>query len=223
MKAMLLAAGRGKRLRPLTDNLPKPLIRVGNETLLERHIKTLVQAGITNIVINVSYHREMIMSQLGDGSSYGACISWSNEGDEKLGTGGGIRNALPLLGEETFLVINSDIYTDWKPQNLRLADNRLARLILVDNPLHHKGDFCLERRQSIAGEITLNQGQQLTFSGIGYYQADLFSGDLDRYFELTRILRPAIRRNQVEGEYYGGTWADAGTPESLEKLRAQYG
>lgn len=223
MKAMLLAAGRGKRLMPLTDKLPKPLIRVGNETLLERHVKTLVRAGITDIVINVSYRREMIMSRLGDGSSYGARISWSDEGDEKLGTGGGIRNALPLLGEETFLVMNSDIYTDWKPLNLRLADNRLARLILVDNPPHYEGDFCLKRNQSAAGEITLDQGQRLTFSGIGYYRTGLFSDDRDRCFELPRILLPAIRRNQVEGEYYGGSWADVGTPERLEKLRSQHG
>lgn len=215
MKAMLLAAGRGKRLGPLTDSTPKPLLKIGRETLIERHIRRLKQAGFKEIVINVSYLRAKIIHRLGDGSRYGVRIYWSDEGEHRLETGGGIRKALPLLGDSPWLVMNSDIYTDWVPKPVTLAEPCLAHLILVANMPHCQGDFYLDN-----GTVRRHhaKAERLTFSGIGYYDAALFESPEQQAFKLTEVLNPAIADNRVSGEKYTGKWADLGTPESLQRL-----
>lgn len=216
MKAMLLAAGRGERLRPLTDTTPKPLISVGGETLIERHVNRLRQAGITELVINISHLREQIIEKLGDGSRYGVRIHWSDEQDNSLGTGGGIYHARRWLGDDPWLVINTDVYTDWTPSQPELSNGTLAHLIMVDNP-HHcpDGNFTLHN-----GKIGLNNSPKLTFSGIGYYRRKLFSSYPEKVFALTDVLIPAIEQGLVTGSHYQGLWEDVGTMESLKRLRA---
>ncbi len=217
MKAMILSAGRGERLRPLTDTTPKPLLKIGGETLIGRHIRRLKQAQFNEIVINVSHLRTKIMNDLGDGNRYGVRIRWSDEGDQRLGTGGGIRKALPLLGDSPWLVINSDIYTDWQPKPITLPEQCLAYLILVPNPPHHRqGDFHLKN-----GTVCMNHPHsdlRLTFSGIGYYRAALFEPQSQRPFQLTEVLKPAIETNRVSGEQYTGIWEDIGIPENFKRL-----
>ena len=217
MKAMLLAAGCGTRLKPLTDTIPKPLIKVGQETLIERHLFRLAKAGFQEVVINISYLKEKLRNALGDGQRYGIRILWSDEGGYRLSTGGGIANAFPLLNEKTILVISADIYTDWEPTSITLDKNYLAHLVMVDNPKHYsQGDFALQN-----GKISLDAREKLTFSGIGYYHTDLFKLESRRKFDLSDVLKIAILNHQVSGEHFIGLWADAGTHASLEQLRKQ--
>ena len=218
MKAMLLAAGHGSRLKPLTDSVPKPLLTIGTETLIERHIKILGRAGFEEIIINVSYRRAQIMEKLGDGSRYGVHIFWSDEGDATLGTGGGIYHARALLGDDPWLIINADIYTDWLPKLLPMADETLAHLIMINNPAHcPDGDYNL-----LNGQISLGQHNKLTFSGIGCYKRQLFENITVPKFQLPEVLKPAIQKNLVQGTHYTGRWVDVGTPERLNQLRAEY-
>jgi len=217
MKAMLLAAGRGNRLNKLTHHTPKPLLKVGERALIEHHLVALAQAGITDVVINISYLAKQFISQLGDGSRYGVAIHYSFEPEEGgLETGGGIYQALPLLGNDPFIAISADLYTDYPLQHLPRQLDGLAHLVLVDNPPHHPdGDFCL-----VDGLIQETGAPLVNFGGIGVYSPSLFQGDLPRFFPLTQVLRPAIRTKQVSGEHYQGVWHNITTAEQLEILQA---
>lgn len=215
MRAMVLAAGRGDRMRPLTDKVPKPLLPVGGAPLIVHLIKALVGANFTELVINHSYLGWEIERALGDGATYGARIRYSAEPEGALETGGGIFHALPLLGEE-FLVVNGDIWTDYPFARLQQPQSRLAHLVLVDNPAHHvQGDFALTD-----GTIS-ETGERLTFAGIGVYRAALFSGCAPGRFPLAPLLRRAIGAQQVTGERYQGRWIDVGTPQRLQALDIQ--
>lgn len=214
MRAMILAAGRGERMRPLTDHTPKPLLEVGGKTLIEHHISCLRAAGITRLVINHAHLGDQIVARLGDGSGLGVDIRYSPEPAGALETGGGIKRALPLLGEEPFLVVNGDIWTDYPYNAMRLDAGKCAHLVLVDNPAHHpQGDFCL------SGTCVVDTaGQHLTFSGIGVYHPRLFDGTAEEVFPLAPLLRAAISRGEVSGEHYTGKWLDIGTPQRLDAL-----
>lgn len=215
MKAMLLAAGRGERMRPLTDTVPKPLLSVGGKSLIEHQLDKLVTAGFTDIVINHAYLGEQIVQKLGDGTRYGANITYSAE-PEILGTAGGIVNALPLLGKNPFLVVNSDVWTDFPFQTLRQPMSTLAHLVLVPNPKHHPaGDFHLHQ-----GIVSREQMPKLTFSGVGVYHPDLFTLPMNApIFGLAPLLIEAMRTQQVSGELFSGTWVDVGTPERLQSIQ----
>lgn len=201
-------------MQPLTLEKPKPLLQVGGRALIEHHLLKLKTAGYTEVVVNVSYLAQQIISTIGDGSRYGLSIRYSDEGEPALETGGGIRHALPLLGDQPFLVINGDIWTDFPLDGLCLPEGDLAWLMLVDNPPHHmQGDFFLQNRR------VLDQGQAaLTFSGIGVYHPQLFASSTDRAFPLAPVLRTAMRQGRVAGQHYSGQWYDVGTPERLAQL-----
>jgi len=213
MKAMILAAGRGERMRPLTDLTPKPLLEVCGKPLIVHHIERLAAAGCREIVINHAHLGTQIEDALGDGSLWGLSIRYSAEGTA-LETGGGIYKALPLLAPEPFLVLNGDIWADLDLSRLRLADGLLAHLVLVDNPPHHpNGDFALRNGQ------VLNQGEaRYTFSGIAVYHPDLFRNCPPGAFPLAPLLRRATPRGLVSGEHHSGSWFDIGTPERLRRL-----
>jgi MurNAc alpha-1-phosphate uridylyltransferase len=214
MNAMLLAAGRGERMRPLTDTTPKPLLRIGGQAMIERHIHALAQAGITGLVINHAHLGEQLVAALGDGHAYGVEIAWSDEGDAALETGGGIFKALPLLGEAPFLVVNADIWTDFPFSGLPADIEGLAHLVMVDNPEHNPGgDFSLS-----GGRLSQRGPAMLTFSGIGVYHPALFAGCSPGAFPLAPLLRKAMDAEQVSGEHYRGGWFDIGTPERLEAV-----
>lgn len=228
-KAMILAAGRGERMRPLTDTLPKPLLRVGNQMLIEYHLRNLAQAGFLDVVINHAYLGHMIEAALGNGQRYGIHITYSQE-TSVLETAGGITKALPLLtnfsANQPFLVINADIYCQMNYSTLlsplqRLWSNPasdLAHLVLVDNPEHHPaGDFFLEQDR-----LTKTGQHKLTFSGIGVYRPQLFNQVMpDTATKLSPLLHQAISADKVSGEYYHGMWMDIGTPERLQLLNVQ--
>ena len=211
--AMILAAGRGERMRPLTDQTPKPLLVAGGKPLIVHHLERLGRAGFTRVVINHAHLGEQIEAALGDGARWGLAIRYSPE-QKALETGGGIFRALPLLGDRPFLVVNGDIWTDLDLRGLRLAEKDLAHLVLVDNPLHHPvGDFTL------AGDRVLAEGPaRLTFSGVGLYRATLFDGCVDGAFPLAPLLRTAMASGLVSGEHHRGRWVDIGTPERLQAL-----
>ena len=214
MKAMILAAGRGERMRPLTDDTPKPLLRIGGQTLIEHQVHALVQAGIHELVINHSHLGEQIESALGDGNAYGVEIRYSHEPPPALETGGGIFNALPLLGDAPFLVVNADVWTDFPLGELPEQIEGLAHLVLIDNPEHHpQGDFSLS-----AGRVSQTGPAMLTFSGIGVYSPRLFEGSSPGAFPLAPLLRQAMNAGLVSGEHYTGSWFDIGTPERLEAV-----
>lgn len=210
---MILAAGRGSRMRPLTDVTPKPLLAVGGIPLIVWHIEKLAHLGFTDIVINIGHLGYKIFETLGDGSSWGVHIIYSDEQEEgSLESAGGIVKALPLL-DDVFLVVNGDIFTDYNFQNNRLlADGVLAHLILTHNPEHNaKGDFALD------GNIVVDN-KQYTFSGIGYYSSKLFEGVPYGKSALAPLLRKAIKERKVTGELYDGEWLDIGTPDRLKRL-----
>jgi len=226
MHAMILAAGRGERMRPLTDRTPKPLLRAGGRALIEYHIDALVGAGVRDIVINHAHLGAQIEAALGDGSRFGARLRYSEEGEGALETGGGIFRALPLLGEGPFLVVNADVWTDYPFARLRgaaaqmRAGDDLAYLVLVDNPPHHReGDFALADGRVV--DRTQPGAARLTFSGIGVYRAALFDGCQDGAFALAPLLRRAMAAGHVGGEHYAGRWVDVGTPERLAALDAE--
>ncbi|QKQ23965.1 nucleotidyltransferase family protein [Candidatus Ruthia endofausta] len=213
MFGMILAAGRGKRMMPLTKNTPKPLIKVQGLTLIEHSINALKNAGVRKIVINISYLGGQIKSYLGNGSRFGVNIHYSNESKGALETAGGIMRALPLLGIKPFVIINSDVFCDYDLSNLTLPTNSLAHLVLIDNPKHNlAGDFSLNDTQ-----LTLTNKKTYTFSGIGVYHPDLFKPYLfEEKLALSKVLKATIAKNQISAEHYAGYWQDIGTPERLE-------
>ena len=218
---MILAAGRGERMRPLTDTTPKSLLAVGGKALVVWHLEKLARADFTEVVINHAHLGQMIEAELGDGSRFGVSIRYSPE-REALETAGGIALALPLLGAEPFMVINADIYCDFdyaRLTGLDLDDN-LAHLVLVDNPPQHpRGDFELA-----AGRVHYSGKHMLTFSGIGVYAPRLFSGiPLRAKVPLAPLLRKAMLADRVSGEHYRGRWHDVGTAERLRALDRELG
>jgi N-acetyl-alpha-D-muramate 1-phosphate uridylyltransferase len=214
MIAMILAAGRGERLRPLTDQLPKALVEVAGTSLLERHLAAVRAAGIRTVVINLGWHGEQIVERIGSGSRYGVAIVYSPEGDDVLETGGGIHRALPVLGSDPFVVINADVYTDM-PIPLDLTeDGALAHLVLVPTPAHKSaGDFDL-----VNGRIRNSDQPSLTFSGVAVYRPEFFAECSPGRFPLAPMLRVAADAGQLTGSLHEGTWEDVGTPERLAAL-----
>ena len=217
MKTMILAAGRGERLRPHTDITPKPLIQVGKHRLIEYHLISLAKAGLKDVVINISWLADQIREALGDGSNYSLNITYSDEGAEALETAGGIINAMPHLGDEPFIVINGDIWCDY--DLTRLMNRNLeheAHLVLVNNPEHNtEGDFALE-----GGMIKNTGDEKLTYSGIGLYTQDFFAETKPGKKALAPMLRKKSELNKVSGEIYNGQWVDIGTIERLAQLRS---
>ena len=223
MKAMILAAGRGERMRPLTDTCPKPLLLVAGKPLIVWHLERLAAAGFSDVVINHAHLGTMLETALGDGSQWNLKIRYSPEPQGALETAGGIAQALPLLGEAAFLVINGDIFCDWNPALAThgLSADKLAHLVLVPNPPQHPlGDFVLDGA-SVGADETPSSGPRLTFSGIGIYRAEMFA-DIVRgsRAKLAPLLVSAMTRNKVSGALHGGTWLDIGTPERLAALNA---
>ena len=216
MKAMILAAGRGERMRPLTDSLPKPLLPVAGRPLIVHHIERLAAAGIRELVINHAHLGGMIETALGDGAAWGVKIRYSDEGTA-LETGGGIFRALPLLGGRPFLVVNGDVWCDVDFSRLELPAGMLAHLVLVPNPPHHpRGDFVLQGHR-----VTDADGERLTFSGIGIYDPRLFAGCEAGAFPLAPLLRKAMAEARVSGICHRGLWVDVGTPQRLQVLDRQ--
>lgn len=217
MKAMILAAGRGLRLRPLTNKRPKPLISIDNQPLIVHQVIKLAHIGIKTIIVNVSYQAKQIIETLGNGQAYGVKIEYSFE-PVALETGGGICQALTLLGSDPFIVLSADIWTDFPLENLlshRLDSFALAHLILVDNPnFHPQGDFHLTHN----GLLDLdNPSSKLTFANLGIYHPDLFRGKSGT-FPLSSLLYKYIAEKKITGEYYKGLWFNIGTPTELEHL-----
>lgn len=215
--AMILAAGRGERMRPLTDAMPKPLLEVSGRPLIVHHLERLAAAGIVSVVVNLSWLGAAIRERLGDGGAFGVSIRYIDEGPEPLETAGGIVNALALLGDAPFLVVNGDVWTDYPFERLALPPGRLAHLVLVPNPAHNPdGDFEL----GADGEVgCIGGAPTATFSGIGIYSPALFAGFEAGKRPLAPILREAAARGEVSGELWEGEWDDVGTPERLDELR----
>ncbi|NWO09250.1 nucleotidyltransferase family protein [Chromohalobacter salexigens] len=217
MKAMILAAGLGTRMRPLTDHCPKPLLPVAGKPLIVHHLERLAAAGITDIVINVSYRAKQIVEALGDGRRFGVSLTFSHEA-APLETAGGIRHALPLLGDAPFLLINGDVWCDVALETLPALRDDLAHLVLVDNPGHHaKGDFALDD----TGRVRLDGASCLTYAGLALLTPALVAGlPDDAPAKLAPLLREAIVEERVGGTHHRGDWVDVGTPERLEALDA---
>lgn len=217
MKAMVLAAGRGERMRPLTDALPKPLLSVAGRPLIAWHLAALARAGIREVVINLSWQGQRLRAALGDGAAFGLTITYSEEGPVPLETGGGIFRALPLLGPEPFLVVNGDVWTDLDFGALQLEPGALARLVLIPNPAHHpRGDFGLE-----GDLVTEGTTERFTYSGIGVYAAEFFAGCEAGRFRLLPLLQRALAARRLRGQLHRGGWCDVGTPERLQELDAR--
>jgi len=215
MDAMILAAGRGQRMRPLTDATPKPLLKINGKRLIEYHLEALAKAKFEHVVINHAWLGEQIPAALGDGSRFGLNISYSDENGKALETAGGICRALPLLHSDPFLVINGDIWSDFPFGQLPQGIDGLAHLVMIPNPPHHpSGDFHVE--DNVLHE---NGEPKHTFSGIGVYRRELFAGcDPARPAALAPLLRKAMTKGQISGEIYTGEWQDVGTPERLQQL-----
>jgi MurNAc alpha-1-phosphate uridylyltransferase len=215
MRAMILAAGRGERLRPLTDELPKPLVEIAGKPLIEFHLEALAAAGFREVVINQGHLGYLLPDALGDGSRWGITIHWSDEQPEALETGGGIFKALPLLGCAPFLVINGDLWTDYPFARLRAVKCDWAHLVMVPNPAHNPGgDFALS-----GARIRDTGDQQLTFSGMAVYNPRLFDGCQPGKFSVVPLVRSAMENHLVTGEVFRGGWNDIGTLERLDAAR----
>lgn len=216
---MVLAAGRGERMRPLTDRVPKPLLPVGGQPLVAWQLRVLAAAGCRDIVMNCAWQAEALQEALGDGSRWGVSIRYSREPWPALETGGGVFQALPLLGPEPFLLVNGDVYCEWAPTDLSLGPGQLAQLLLVPNPPHHpQGDFGLAH-----GLVRPDATERHTYSGIAMLHPDLFAGCRPGRFPLAPLLIEAARQDKVGGLLHDGTWLDVGTPERLYALQARLG
>ncbi|MCF6288749.1 MAG: nucleotidyltransferase family protein [Proteobacteria bacterium] len=219
MQVLILAAGKGERMRPLTLFKPKPLLEVAGIPLIEHHISNLKQAGFDDIVINVSWLGQQIMQRLGGGGQYGVKIRYSVENPEPLETGGGIFQALSLLDDTTFLVVNADIKTDIDFTKIKMNDNLLAHLILVHNPEHHKnGDFAIDANNYLAYKTNYNK---YTYSGVGIYHRQLFANCQAGKFSVVPLLKQAMHNKLVTGELYAGQWDDIGTIKRLTEINLQ--
>ena len=217
MKAMLLAAGRGERMRPLTDHTPKPLLVAGGKPLIVRHLEALARAGVCDVIINLSWLGPQIRTVLGDGRDFGVRIQYSEEGSPPLETGGGIFQALPLLGPAPFLVVNGDTFTDIDLRALRLSAAADAHLVLVPNPAQHpRGDFDLDGEQVLDREP-----RPFTYSGIGVFSPALFAGCTAGRFALLPLFQRACAAGRLQGERHEGLWRDIGTPERLAALNRE--
>ncbi|HSI46431.1 MAG TPA: nucleotidyltransferase family protein [Methylophilus sp.] len=214
MRAMILAAGRGERMRPLTDHKPKPLLAVGGKPLIVWHIERLAKAGITELVINHAHLGQQIEQALGDGQQWQVHIQYSPE-QTALETAGGIAKALPLLGEQPFLVVNGDVFTDIDYETVGLESGKLAHLVMVDNPPQHtQGDFALQH-----GLVQQAADHNLTFSGVGVYHPDMFQSiHRGEAAKLAPLLINAMQQGLVSGRHHTGMWHDIGTPERLKQL-----
>ncbi len=231
MKALIFAAGLGERMRPLTDHTPKPLLRVAGMPLIEWHLQRLAALGIRDVVINTSWLAAQFPEQLGDGSRWNLRLHYLYEGPVPLETGGGMHNALPLLGDAPFLAINGDIWSDFDFSALPKQPSGNAHLVMVDNPEHHpRGDFILAADGQLQDD---GQAPRLTFAGIGVYRPQLLqnwqaiigdaagSDELPPRFKLAPLLRAAMTSGAVSGQHHRGRWTDVGTPERLQQLDAQ--
>jgi len=216
---MILAAGRGERMRPLTDHTPKPLLMAGGKPLIAWHLERLAAAGFKEIVVNHAHLGEQIEAALGDGSQWGLRIAYSPEPPGALETAGGIARALPLLGDEAFLLVNGDVYCDWDFNRARRLADKAAHLVMVANPAHHTGgDFSLDGEHVISA-----QGEQtLTYAGIGIFSPSLFADiPSGAIMKLRPLLDAAIAAGTLTGERYAGRWVDVGTPQRLAELDAE--
>ncbi len=229
MRALVFAAGLGERMRPLTDHTPKPLLQVGGKPLIAWHLEKLAAIGVRDVVVNTSWLAEQFPATLGDGASFGLRLHYSYEGDTPLETGGGMFNALPLLGDAPFIAVNGDVWCDADFASLPHSPAGLAHLLLVDNPAHNPdGDFAIDAE----GRVHSDGPSKLTFSGIGVYRPALFDdwreviGDAagadvqPPRFKLAPLLRAAMARGQVDGVHHRGQWTDVGTPQRLAELDA---
>ncbi|MCG6872696.1 MAG: nucleotidyltransferase family protein [Gammaproteobacteria bacterium] len=216
-QALLLAAGRGERMRPLTDRQPKPLLRAGGDRLIGHLLRRLATAEITEIIINTAWLGDRLQAALGSGADYGVSIRWSPEPEGALETGGGVRRAFEISGADTLLVVNADIYTDFPFATLTEKQVSSAHLVLVPNPAHHpRGDFRLAPDGRL-GELE-DTGTALTFSGISLLHRDLFAGIREQRFPLAPLLHQAVAAGKASGEAYHGIWRDVGTPQRLAEL-----
>jgi len=213
--AMLLAAGRGERMRPLTDQVPKPLLTVRGKPLIVYHLEKLSRLGVQRVVINLAWLGGQIRAALGNGATWKLQIHYSDEGEQALETGGGIFQALPQLGQQPFLVVNADVFTDLDFGAIRIAPQALAQLVLVANPKHHpQGDFALSD-----GRVQEHGAARWTYSGIGLYRPELFQGCSAGRFPLLPLLRRAIAADQLHGQLFTGSWSDVGSVERLAALQ----
>ena len=231
MKALIFAAGLGERMRPLTNTTPKPLLQVGGKRLIEWHLEKLAARGIGEVVVNVSWLADQFPEVLGDGSRWGLRIAYSNEGAVPLETGGGMWNALPLLGDAPFLLVNGDVWTDYDFARLPVRPEGLAHLVMVDRPKHARhGDFALDA----SGRVRADGDHKLTYAGIGMYRPQLFDGWREIVtaptlvegrpkFQLAPLLRAHMAHDAITGEHHRGRWTDVGTPERLAGLDAELG
>lgn len=217
MKAIVLAAGRGERMRPLTDTTPKPLLPISGKPLIVYHLEALARAGVREVVVNLSWLGSRIREALGDGHEYGLQIAYSDEGPVALETGGGIFNALPLLGPGPFLVVNGDTWSDIDLAQLALPEDAHARIVLVENPPQHpRGDFGLE------GDFVVDRPtERFTYAGVGIYRPELFAGCSAGKFPLAPLLKRAIEARLLRGQLHRGEWCDVGTPARLAELDAR--
>jgi len=217
MKAMILAAGRGERMRPLTDRVPKPLLPVAGKPLIQFHIDALAAGGVRDIVINLAWLGASIRDAVGSGAASGVRIRYSDEGDAALETGGGIFNALALLGEQPFIVVSGDVWSDYPLGQLpmRLQPDDLAHFVMVSNPEYHRrGDFGLR-----SGRV-IDDGERFTYANIGVFRPEFFAGCTAGKFPLAPLMRERIREGKVGGEFYSGRWFNVGTPAQLAELDA---
>jgi MurNAc alpha-1-phosphate uridylyltransferase len=215
-RALIFAAGRGERMRPLSDVTPKPLLQVGGKRLIEWHIEALAAAGVRRVVINTSHLAEQFPTALGDGARWNLRIDYSFEGPEPLETGGGMQNALPLLGGNPFIAVNGDIRCDFDFSTLPHEPDGLAHLVVINNPSHHpNGDFVLR-----GGRLLDENESRLTFAGIGVYRPELLGVHGPGKYSIVPILRAAMREGRVSGEYFHGFWSDVGTPQRFASLEA---
>jgi N-acetyl-alpha-D-muramate 1-phosphate uridylyltransferase len=217
MKAMVLAAGRGERMRPITDTLPKPLVSVAGKPLIGYHLERLAAAGIRDVVVNLSWLGDRIRTALGDGGDYGLSITYSEEGPVPLETGGGIFKALTALGPGPFLVVNGDTWSDIDYGHLALEDSANGRIVLVPNPAHNsRGDFGIE------GDVVVERdADRFTYSGVGVFRPEFFAGCSPGRFPMLPLLKRAIAARLLRGKLHGGEWCDVGTPERLAALDAE--